>query len=55
MAITLDCPACGHSCSVPQTYADIAAAAHDFGFQPRTTIDEGLPKFVAWYRGYHGV
>jgi UDP-glucuronate 4-epimerase len=40
---------------VPATYADIAAAARDFGFQPRTTIDEGLPKFVAWYRGYRGV
>jgi len=40
---------------VPATYADIAAASRDFGFQPKTTIDEGLPKFVAWYRGYHGV
>ena len=40
---------------VPATYADIAAASRDFGFQPKTTIDEGLPKFVAWYREYHGV
>jgi UDP-glucuronate 4-epimerase len=40
---------------VPATYADIAAASRDFGFRPRTTIDEGLPKFVAWYRGYRGL
>ena len=39
---------------VPATYADIEAAERDFGFRPRTTIDEGLPKFVEWYRGYHG-
>jgi UDP-glucuronate 4-epimerase len=40
---------------VPATYADIEAASRDFGFHPRTTIDEGLPKFVEWYRGYHEV
>jgi UDP-glucuronate 4-epimerase len=40
---------------VPETYADIAAAQADFGFAPRTTIDEGLPRFVAWYRDYHGL
>ena len=40
---------------VPATYADIEAASRDFGFQPKTTIDEGLPRFVAWYRDYHRV
>jgi len=40
---------------VPATYADIEAASRDFGFQPKTTIDEGLPRFVQWYRAYHGV
>ena len=40
---------------VPATYADIEAAARDFGFHPKTTIDEGLPRFVEWYRAYHGV
>ncbi|MGH6974721.1 MAG: NAD-dependent epimerase/dehydratase family protein [Stellaceae bacterium] len=38
---------------VPATYADIAAARRDLGFAPRTTIDEGLRRFVAWYRDYH--
>ncbi len=38
---------------VEATYADIAAATRDFGYLPKTTIDEGLPRFVAWYRDYH--
>ena len=40
---------------VKATYADIAPAARDFGFAPRTFIAEGLPRFVAWYREYYGV
>ncbi|HVH80760.1 MAG TPA: NAD-dependent epimerase/dehydratase family protein [Stellaceae bacterium] len=40
---------------VVSTYADIAAAQRDLGFQPRTPISEGIPRFVAWYREYHGV
>jgi UDP-glucuronate 4-epimerase len=38
---------------VPATYADIAETQRDLGFAPTTPIDEGLPRFVAWYRGYH--
>lgn len=40
---------------VPETYADITAISRDLGFAPTTPIDEGLPKFVAWFRDYHGV
>jgi UDP-glucuronate 4-epimerase len=40
---------------VPATYADIDASIRDLGFQPKTTIEEGLPKFVQWFRDYHGV
>jgi UDP-glucuronate 4-epimerase len=40
---------------VEATYADIAATTRDFGFVPKTTIDEGLPRFVAWYRQYHNI
>jgi UDP-glucuronate 4-epimerase len=40
---------------VPATYADIDASIRDLGFRPKTTIDQGLPKFVQWYRAYHGV
>ena len=40
---------------VKDTYADIAASRRDLGFAPKTTIREGIPKFVAWYRKYYGV
>ena len=37
------------------TFADISAIERDLGFEPATTIDEGIPRFVDWYREYHGV
>ena len=40
---------------VQATYADIEASRRDLGFEPRTSIEEGLPQFVDWYRHYHGV
>jgi UDP-glucuronate 4-epimerase len=39
---------------VPDTYADISAIEGDLGFRPTTTIAEGIPKFIDWYRQYHG-
>jgi len=39
---------------VKETYADIDASRRDLGFEPKTTIDEGLPRFVEWFRNYHG-
>ena len=39
---------------VKETYADIEAIQRDFGFQPSTAIDVGLPRFIEWYRGYYG-
>jgi UDP-glucuronate 4-epimerase len=40
---------------VRDTYADISATQRDLGFRPSTSIDEGIPRFVDWYRAYHGV
>jgi UDP-glucuronate 4-epimerase len=40
---------------VRETFADISAIERDHGFEPSTTIDEGVPRFVAWYREYHGL
>jgi len=40
---------------VKETYADISAIERDHGFEPRTSVDEGVPRFVAWYRDYHGI
>ncbi|MBC2778381.1 NAD-dependent epimerase/dehydratase family protein [Parasphingopyxis marina] len=39
---------------VPATAADISAIQRDLGFEPSTPIDIGIPKFVDWYRSYHG-
>jgi UDP-glucuronate 4-epimerase len=38
---------------VKDTFSDISAIERDHGFQPRTRIDEGVPRFVDWYRDYH--
>ena len=38
---------------VKETFADIAAAKRDLRFSPKTSIDEGVPRFVEWYRSYH--
>ena len=40
---------------VKETCADISAIERDLGFSPTTTIDEGVPRFVRWYRDYHGL
>ena len=40
---------------VKETYADLTAIQRDLGFQPTTSIQEGIPKFVAWYRDYHKI
>jgi UDP-glucuronate 4-epimerase len=40
---------------VRDTYADIDAIQRDLGFTPSISIDKGVPRFVDWYRGYHGL
>ena len=40
---------------VKDTFADISAIERDLGFTPMTTIDEGVPRFVDWYREYHRI
>lgn len=40
---------------VYQTYADVSDLERDFGFRPDTPIEEGLGKFVDWYREYYNV
>jgi UDP-glucuronate 4-epimerase len=40
---------------VPDTYADVQALIDDVGYRPQTTLEEGIPRFVAWYREYYGV
>ncbi len=40
---------------VPVTFADVSDLCRDTGFSPRTPVEEGIARFVAWYRDYHGV
>jgi UDP-glucuronate 4-epimerase len=39
---------------VPATYANVDDLVRDVGFKPTTTIEEGLRRFVEWYREYYG-
>jgi len=40
---------------VPATYADIDDLMRDVGFRPDTTLEEGIPRFIAWYMNYYKV
>jgi UDP-glucuronate 4-epimerase len=37
---------------VPDTHADLTWIKADYGFAPSTSIDAGVPRFVAWYKDY---
>jgi UDP-glucuronate 4-epimerase len=39
---------------VPATYADVDDLTRDVGFRPSTSIEDGLKRFVDWYRSYYG-
>ena len=40
---------------VVRTEADISDTRAALGYEPTTSIEDGIGKFVAWYRDYHGV
>lgn len=40
---------------VPDTYADVEALVSDVGYKPGTTIQQGIERFVSWYRDYYRV
>jgi UDP-glucuronate 4-epimerase len=40
---------------VPESFADIAASRRDLGFEPKTTIEVGLARFVQWYKQHYRV
>lgn len=40
---------------VYQTYADVTPLIENFGFKPSTSIEDGLAKFVEWYKNYYNV
>jgi len=38
---------------VPATEADVSALGEDFDYRPAVSIDEGIQRFVTWYRSYY--
>jgi UDP-glucuronate 4-epimerase len=40
---------------VKETFADVGELADDTGFSPSTSIEDGISRFVAWYRDYYKV
>ena len=40
---------------VMETFADIDDLTRDVGFQPQTSIEDGIREFVAWYRAHYKV
>jgi UDP-glucuronate 4-epimerase len=38
---------------VPDTYADVEALVADVGYKPSTTIEQGIERFVSWYKDYY--
>ena len=40
---------------VPATSASVESLENDVGFRPRTTVEQGVSRFVEWYKSYHRV
>ena len=40
---------------VPATYADVSSLIEITGFKPETSVEEGIGKFVEWYRWYYNI
>ena len=40
---------------VLRTYADVSDLERDINFKPSTSIEDGLAKFVSWYREYYKI
>jgi len=38
---------------VPRTEADVTDLVRDMGYKPSTTVDEGIARFIEWYREYY--
>jgi len=38
---------------VEKTWADVSALARDYGYNPDTPVEEGIRKFIDWYKAYY--
>lgn len=43
----------GEPFDVQETAADISDTTRDFGWIPKVSVEEGIPKFVEWFKSYH--
>jgi len=39
---------------IPESFADITHSQECLGFEPMTPINQGIPKFINWFKEYHG-
>jgi UDP-glucuronate 4-epimerase len=39
---------------VKATYADVSALVEAVGYRPKISLEEGMARFVEWYRGFYG-
>ncbi len=39
---------------VEKTWADVDDLIAQFGYKPSTSVDEGVSRFIEWYKGYYG-
>ena len=40
---------------VPITHSDVSLLANDVGYEPRVSVEEGIRRFVSWYKEYYDV
>jgi UDP-glucuronate 4-epimerase len=45
----------GEPGDMQETFADVSDTMRDFDWKPKVTVDEGIPKFVDWFKTYHGL
>ena len=38
---------------VPDTFADVTELTRDTGYSPATSVEDGIARFVEWYRSYY--
>ena len=38
---------------VVATHADVSALKRAIGYAPKVTVEEGIPRFVEWFRDYY--
>ena len=40
---------------VPATYANVDDLVKDFAYKPNTSIEDGIARFVSWYKEYYQI